>query len=121
MSAKRSNNVLIVLYGTLAITTVMYLLMYTMFLSASELPRLHEYSKYQAAVGEHNIYNWTNHQHSAHTGDEYDFKTSCPNRDKPPKHMYVLRHTERLDFLYRWWHPGPFAQWTERAFDKEGM
>ena len=113
-------NRIFVFCGILASVTLLYLTLCTMSIK-SEFTVVSDAPGLKATVGEHTIYKWINHQDSAHTGDEYEFRTKCPNRDKPPKHMYVIRHTERLDFLYRWWQKGTFLQWTKRAFDKNGI
>ena len=108
-----------VLCCMLTLTTFLYIIMYAMVLQ-TERSTLTYTPKFQATVGEHIMYNWTDHEVDSGVGDQFTFRTSCPNRARPPKHMYVVRHTERLDFLYKWWHKGKFVQWTKRAFDKDG-
>jgi hypothetical protein len=107
--------------ATLALTMAWYSFMFTTFVESPNLIWVENYAMFQPKVGLHNTYNWTNHQSTAHSGDEYEFKTSCPNRTRPPKHVYILRHTERMDFVFAFWAEVPQVQWTQRAFNESGM
>jgi hypothetical protein len=109
---------MLLLCGALALVNVLYLVIYIAFLPSSELTWTSNYDITQAKVGVHQIYNWINHQSAAYSGDEYEFQTTCPNWT--PKHLYVLRHTERLDFVYNWWSKDPSLVWTQRAFNESG-
>ena len=75
---------------------------------------------HQAARGIHTKYHWKHQQDPKYNGEEYTISTICQDRSKPPQHVYVLRHMERLDFIYKWWSTAMGPIWTHRAFDKNG-